>query len=86
MGQTAPPDPYAEVMPHYTCFVQAPSGEPGAYRVVELDGDKGGPIDRGVCVNLLEDAARVIQEEYMAKESGNMRDYAVLALAPALAE
>lgn len=44
---------------HFTCFVQAPSAEPGqpkgsnGLRLVELDGRRAGPIDRGPSEDLL---------------------------------
>ena len=59
-GQTAAPDADANVDLHFTCFVQAPSPESRfkdsgkiEMRLVELDGRRGGPVDRGVCVDLL---------------------------------
>ena len=50
---------------HFTCFVAAPSpsgreegvpvdpGEPGQMRLLELDGRRAGPIDRGACTDFL---------------------------------
>ena len=44
---------------HFTCFVEAPSAEPGhvkgekGHRLVELDGRRAGPIARGLCTDLL---------------------------------
>lgn len=44
---------------HFTCFVQAPSSEPdqprgaSGKRLVELDGRRAGPIDRGASEDLL---------------------------------
>lgn len=44
---------------HFTCFVEAPSAEPGQVkgeqgrRLVELDGRRAGPVDRGPCTDLL---------------------------------
>lgn len=48
---------------HFTCFVEAPSGEyraPGVPptpttkgRIIELDGRRNGPVDRGECNDLL---------------------------------
>lgn len=43
---------------HFTCFVAAPSSrgpssEGSSMRIVELDGRRNGPIDRGECTNLL---------------------------------
>jgi len=55
---------------HFTCFVTAPSSrgadrEDSSMRLIELDGRRAGPIDRGVSTDLLKDAAKVIQEVYM---------------------
>ncbi|KAJ7449549.1 hypothetical protein FB451DRAFT_1287264 [Mycena latifolia] len=55
---------------HFTCFVAAPSSrgpgsEASGMRLVELDGRRNGPIDRGECTDLLADAAKVIQKVYM---------------------
>ncbi|KAG5337580.1 hypothetical protein C0989_009305 [Termitomyces sp. Mn162] len=40
---------------HFTCFVPAPvvrgPESPGGYRIVELDGRRAGPVDRGECKN-----------------------------------
>jgi hypothetical protein len=38
---------------HFTCFVAAPSPSGEGPRVVELDGRRNGPIDRGACTDLL---------------------------------
>ncbi|KAF8216280.1 peptidase C12, ubiquitin carboxyl-terminal hydrolase [Mycena galopus ATCC 62051] len=51
---------------HFTCFVAAPSPDGTGLRVVELDGRRNGPVDRGACHNLLTDASRVIKEQYMS--------------------
>lgn len=55
-GQTAVPTDLKTNL-HFTCFVRAPSvrgpGSPGGYRIIELDGRRGGPIDRGECNDLL---------------------------------
>ncbi|KAI0791657.1 hypothetical protein BC629DRAFT_1511298 [Irpex lacteus] len=82
LGQTAAPSANARGYPHYTCFVQASSDITGECRLVELDGHRTGPVDRGVCVNLLEDAAKVIKDEYMAKEA--RYEFGVLALTPVI--
>ena len=56
-GQTAVPDDLDTDL-HFTCFVRAPVTEPGSgatqrWRLIELDGGRIGPIDRGECVDLL---------------------------------
>ncbi|KAI0028684.1 peptidase C12 ubiquitin carboxyl-terminal hydrolase 1 [Vararia minispora EC-137] len=70
-GQTIAPDASEDTNLHFTCFVRAPSAAERASRVVadeiemrlvELDGRRAGPVDRGVCNNLLQDTARHIQE------------------------
>ncbi|KAJ7695172.1 hypothetical protein B0H17DRAFT_1056689 [Mycena rosella] len=67
---------------HFTCFVAAPSAGTGpGMRVVELDGRRNGPIDRGECTDLLADAAKVIQEVYMGNSQS--MQFNVMALGPA---
>jgi len=34
-------------------------------RVVELDGTRAGPVDRGVCTDLVEDVARIVKEDFI---------------------
>ncbi|PIL25023.1 hypothetical protein GSI_12911 [Ganoderma sinense ZZ0214-1] len=60
---------------HFTCFVQAPSvlsteteapAEGNGMRLVELDGRRTGPIDRGESNNFLVDVAKVVKEKYIA--------------------
>lgn len=55
---------------HFTCFVQAPAirgpGAPGGYRIVELDGRRAGPLDRGwMEKDLLTDVAKIVKETYL---------------------
>lgn len=53
-GQTAAPAAEANVDLHFTCFVPAPDPkEKGKMRLVELDGNRGGPIDCGPCSDFL---------------------------------
>ncbi|KAF7796841.1 hypothetical protein EIP86_008025 [Pleurotus ostreatoroseus] len=88
-GQTAPPSANEHVDLHFTCFVQAPNPpareegidvEADGHRLIELDGRRIGPIDRGVCRDLLKDAMRYIQENYVS----HTKDvhFSVMALAP----
>ncbi|KLO11532.1 peptidase C12 ubiquitin carboxyl-terminal hydrolase 1 [Schizopora paradoxa] len=71
-GQSAVPS-NLDTENHFTCFVQAPSSGPdearGAkgMRLVELDGRRAGPIDRGASENLLMDAARFVKENFIAQ-------------------
>ncbi|KAM5532877.1 hypothetical protein V8D89_013429 [Ganoderma adspersum] len=62
---------------HFTCFVQAPSVSStgtdapveeteSEMRLVELDGRRTGPIDRGVSKNFLADVAKIVKEKYIA--------------------
>jgi len=88
-GQTAAPSADERVDLHFTCFVQAPSpplreegidAKGDEHRLIELDGRRGGPVDRGVCKNLLEDAARFIKEKYVPLSTS--LQFSMLALAP----
>ncbi|THH32362.1 hypothetical protein EUX98_g1802 [Antrodiella citrinella] len=53
-GQTAVPTDLNTDL-HFTCFVQAPS--PLGPRLIELDGRRSGPVDRGACAELLSSVA-----------------------------
>lgn len=88
-GQTAVPDISADVDLHFTCFVEAPSpparedqieAEGEGRRLVELDGRRGGPVDRGVCTDLLADAAAYIRDHFV-KDATSV-SFSMLALAP----
>ncbi|GJE91079.1 ubiquitin carboxyl-terminal hydrolase [Phanerochaete sordida] len=88
-GQTAAPDISEDVDLHFTCFVRAPdpaghaegvAAPEGAHRLLELDGRRAGPIDRGVSEDLLRDAAAYIKENYV-KDSTSV-NFSMLALAP----
>ena len=59
-GQSAAPSADEDSDMHFSCFVKAPTAEErttqtpvGQYRLIELDGRRGGPIDRGECTDLL---------------------------------
>lgn len=73
-GQTAVPANLDTDL-HFTCFVQAPNvisgdaetpSQPSGMRLVELDGRRAGPIDRGVSANFLTDVAKIVKEKYIA--------------------
>lgn len=82
-GQTTAPKPTDPVGLHFTCFVHAPSsGTQGVDRMLELDGERTGPVDRGVSENLLEDAARYIREAFIGKDSSH--EFGIVALTPAI--
>ncbi|KAG6372702.1 hypothetical protein JVT61DRAFT_7469 [Boletus reticuloceps] len=56
-GQTAVPQDLDTDL-HFTCFVKAPATKPTSdaaqrWRLIELDGGRIGPIDRGECDDLL---------------------------------
>nr|GAT42966.1 predicted protein [Mycena chlorophos] len=72
---------------HFTCFVAAPAargpGSEGAgLRVVELDGRRKGPIDRGECTDLLQDVAKIVQEIYI-KGGPESLQFSMMSLGPA---
>ena len=53
-GQTAAPAAEANVDLHFACFVPAPDpSQKGAQRLIELDGNRGGPVDCGPCTDFL---------------------------------
>ncbi|KAG8822184.1 ubiquitinyl hydrolase 1 [Serendipita sp. 399] len=57
---------------HFVAFVQAPdptSDDGSQRRLVELDGRRPGPVDRGPSTDLLKDAAKVIKEVYLGATS-----------------
>lgn len=76
---TAPDDAHDEVDFHYVCFVKSyKSG-----RLYELDGDRKGPIDRGVVLGPEEDVlapvGRDIIRQYMEREGGATK-FSLMAL------
>ncbi|KAF8074775.1 cysteine proteinase [Lyophyllum atratum] len=83
-GQTqAPTD--LETTLHFTCFIQAPAvrgpGGPGEYRVIELDGRREGPVDRGEMKDdLLTDVAKIVKETYVSNTSSVQ--FSMIALGP----
>jgi ubiquitin carboxyl-terminal hydrolase L3 len=81
-GDTATPEESVEVEWHYTCFVP----DPDTQRLLELDGDRWGPLERAV----LDDktggfgikAREVIEKEYFEVARGTEKEgmFSVLAL------
>ncbi|KAG1824606.1 cysteine proteinase [Suillus subaureus] len=70
---------------HFTCFVRAPDvtargteTQARGWRVIELDGARNGPIDRGECTSLLQDVAKIVKEHYI-KESKSV-NFSMMAL------
>ncbi|KAG2135640.1 hypothetical protein BD769DRAFT_1441269 [Suillus cothurnatus] len=83
-GQTMVPEDLDTYL-HFTCFVKAPDAsaresetQARGWRVIELDGARNGPIDRGECTNLLQDVARFVKEHYI-KESKSV-NFSMMAL------
>ncbi|OCH93700.1 peptidase C12, ubiquitin carboxyl-terminal hydrolase 1 [Obba rivulosa] len=85
-GQTAAPSIEQDTNLHFTCFVQAPNPprEEGltsdSERLLELDGRRVAPVDRGECTDLLRDVAKYVKENYVANTSS--MHFSMLALAP----
>lgn len=65
VGQSALPLTEGHVDQAYTCFVSTAGESTTGRRVVELDGTRAGPVDRGECTDLLEDVARIIREDFI---------------------
>ncbi|KAF8579880.1 cysteine proteinase [Ramaria rubella] len=65
VGQSVPPPNDDSVDQAYTCFISAPGEGSTGRRVVELDGVRAGPVDRGECTDLLEDVARIVREDFV---------------------
>ena len=72
-GQTAVPTNLDTDL-HFTCFVQAPSppsreegtpATPDQMRVIELDGRRAGPIDRGPAPKFLKVSGEAAEESCM---------------------
>ncbi|WOO85633.1 Ubiquitin carboxyl-terminal hydrolase isozyme L3 [Vanrija pseudolonga] len=69
-GQSAVPDDL-DVDTHFIAFVQARNAK-GELRVVELDGGREGPFDRGPSKDLLRDVAKIVQDKYIARAAGDI--------------
>jgi len=85
-GQTSVPENLDTDL-HFTCFVQAP--EPGprqtatstkTMRLIELDGRRAGPVDRGVCTDLLRDVAKIVKDVYVSQVSS--MHFSMMSLGP----
>ncbi|KAI0047231.1 peptidase C12 ubiquitin carboxyl-terminal hydrolase 1 [Auriscalpium vulgare] len=84
-GQTAVPSDLDTDL-HFTCFVQAPEASAresqvgtGVRRLIELDGRRAGPVDRGESENLLEDTAAYVKEHVLSR--GVSIHFSMIALA-----
>lgn len=71
-----------EVDYHYVCFVKSQKNQ----HLYELDGDRKGPIDRGVLEAnedvMAENGLNVIRE-YIQRENGGNPNFSLLVLGPA---
>ncbi|KAI6144894.1 hypothetical protein BKA82DRAFT_16161 [Pisolithus tinctorius] len=86
-GQTDASTADMETNLHFTAFVRAPAPSARAHerknvewRLIELDGRREGPIDRGKCDDLLKDAARFVNAFYVAHT--NSVQLSMVALCP----
>ncbi|KAF8130583.1 hypothetical protein EV363DRAFT_1399090 [Boletus edulis] len=83
-GQTAVPQDLDTDL-HFTCFVKAPATKPTSdaaqrWRLIELDGGRIGPIDRGECDDLLKDTAKYVKEFYISQAKSI--SFSMMALCP----
>ncbi|WVQ82384.1 hypothetical protein IAT38_004512 [Cryptococcus sp. DSM 104549] len=69
-GQSAVPTDL-DVDTHFIAFVEGVN-EKGEKRIVELDGGRDGPFDRGTSTNFLADVAKVVQEKYFDRAEGDL--------------
>lgn len=76
---TVPEDAQEEVDYHYVCFVK--------YRhshILELDGDRKGPIDKGVLLkhddDMLSESSMDVVREYIQREKGGNIGFSLMAL------
>lgn len=72
-GQTTPPTNLDTDL-HFTCFVQAPEASAreaevatDMRRLIELDGGRAGPVDRGESRELLRDVAEYVKKQIIPK-------------------
>ncbi|KAF5349337.1 hypothetical protein D9758_011752 [Tetrapyrgos nigripes] len=52
---------------HFSCFIEA--NVDGASHLVELDGRRAGPMDRGLCSDLLADAIKFVKNNYVVQSA-----------------
>ncbi|GFZ43898.1 hypothetical protein JCM24511_01618 [Saitozyma sp. JCM 24511] len=69
-GQSAVPTDL-DVDTHFITFIEAENLK-GEKRVVELDGGRQGPFDRGSCSSLLHDVAKIVQDKYIDRAGGDI--------------
>ncbi|KAJ9095091.1 hypothetical protein QFC20_006741 [Naganishia adeliensis] len=73
-GQSSVPraEELEDVDLHFISFVEGTAAD-GSKHVIELDGStRNGPFDRGPCKSLLEDVARIVQEQYIDRADGDL--------------
>lgn len=85
-GQSGVPDNLDTDL-HFTCFVHAPQvgsqeveTQGKTMRLIELDGARSGPIDRGESTDLLTEVAKIAKEVYIS-QSASMH-FSMIALSP----
>ncbi|WVN88234.1 uncharacterized protein L203_103435 [Cryptococcus depauperatus CBS 7841] len=60
-----------DVDTHFIAFVEG-ANENGEKRIVELDGGRKGPLDRGASICFLQDVANMVQEKYFDRAEGDV--------------
>jgi ubiquitin carboxyl-terminal hydrolase L3 len=85
-GQTSVPE-NLDTNLHFTCFVQAPNAKARetqtpatSMRLIELDGRRAGPVDRGECKDLLKDVAKIVKDVYVSQSSS--MQFSMMSLGP----
>jgi len=64
---------------HFCAFVQAPRSSDKELRLIELDGRRAGPVDRGPSTELLADVVRFVRENYITGSTS--LNFSLIALA-----
>ncbi|ORY33958.1 peptidase C12, ubiquitin carboxyl-terminal hydrolase [Naematelia encephala] len=77
-GQSAVPTDL-DIDTHFIAFIEA-ENENGEKRIVELDGGREGPFDRGASNDFLLDTAKVVQEKYFDR-AGDDVNFNMIVLA-----
>jgi ubiquitin carboxyl-terminal hydrolase L3 len=80
IGNTSvPEDAEEEVDYHYVCFIKDKNG-----RIIELDGDRKGPINRGALPNqdddMLSEASTEVVRRYIEREQDQNIGFNLMAL------
>lgn len=81
-GSTAPPSLEEEVDYHYVAFVKGKNN-----RLYEMDGNKNGPIDKGVLLkedeDLFSEGGLSLVRQFIQREQGGNPNFSLMALTPA---